>query len=180
MIQTSSKQYKTTNWSGGQTTELFIHPQGSTFKELDFKYRISIATIQISSSDFTPLPDVSRTLLLLEGELKLIHENHHESFLMPFSQDKFHGSWSTHSIGIAKDFNLMTKPGYSGTIEVITNNISFNPKGDHILIYNYNGYCRIDNIQLLTNDLVVFQDELTHSISIETDGHVIVVQIKIA
>ncbi len=178
MKSINSKQYKTTNWSGGQTTELFIFPNSCVFKNLDFQYRISIATIQVSSSDFTPLPDVSRTLLLLEGELKLIHENHHESFLMPFSQDSFQGGWKTHSIGIAKDFNLMTRQGCSGTIEVITNKVSMDYDCDHLLIYNFDGSCNINEASLLQNELMVFSEKLSDSISIDTDGHIVVVKIK--
>ena len=178
MKKLNSTNYKTTQWSGGETTELFIFPEESDFKERDFLYRLSIATIQVSSSDFTPLPNINRTLLLLEGELKLIHENHHESFLMPFSQDSFQGGWKTHSIGIAKDFNLMTRQGCSGTIEVITNKVSMDYDCDHLLIYNFDGNCNINEASLLQNELIVFSEKPSDSISIDTDGHIVVVKIK--
>lgn len=109
------KDFKTTEWSGGTTTELFIYPEGSDFKSRDFEFRLSIATINIEVSDFNPLPDIDRTLLLLEGELELIHEGHHRTKLKPLEQDSFSGSWQIHCIGTGTDFNLMTK-GCKGSI----------------------------------------------------------------
>ena len=173
------KDYTTTNWSGGQTTELHIFPQESTFAARDFLYRISIATIQVSSSDFTPLAEVERTLLLLEGELKLIHENHHESFLMPFSQDHFKGDWNTHSIGIAKDFNLMTKKGCNGTITVISNDIDFETEADHILAFAYQDSSTFNGVDLNEGELAIIDSIITEQIPIITTGKIIIVEIHL-
>ncbi len=168
--------FKTTHWSGGTTTELFIFPEGSDFKKGDFLYRLSIATVQVSSSDFTPLKDVNRTLLLLEGELKLIHENHHESFLMPFSQDVFSGNWNTHCIGIGKDFNLMTKGNCKGKVSVFKNDYTLQSKADQILIYCYEGSCKINEDQI--NEQELFKVTNTQNIHLEDlEGVVIVVEI---
>ena len=104
-----SETYTTTKWSGGKTSELFIYPEGSNFKQGDFSLRISIATVEVDSSDFTPLPDVHRTLMVLDGTLKLEHAGHHSCELQPFEQDKFSGDWSTKSWGKVTDFNVMTK-----------------------------------------------------------------------
>ncbi len=62
---------KTTNWSGGTTSELFIFPVSSTYKDLNFEFRLSRATIETEESIFTPLPHVKRKLMLLDGELEL-------------------------------------------------------------------------------------------------------------
>jgi environmental stress-induced protein Ves len=176
MKKINSQHYKTTKWSGGATTELLIYPKESNFKAQDFQYRLSIATIEVSSSDFTPLPNVNRTLLLLAGELKLIHENHHESFLMPFSQDSFMGDWNTHSIGIAKDFNLMTRGTTKGTIQVLSNDHSFTSDADHIICYNYDGEISINKEDLLVNETMIIQN-LQKQLDVEVDGKLIVVEI---
>ena len=173
----SNKDFITKNWSGGQTTELAIYPAKSTFANRDFLYRISIATINISSSDFTPLPDVDRTLLLLEGELKLIHENHHESFLMAFSQDSFKGDWNTHSIGIAKDFNLMTKKGCKGKITVIGNNINYTSNANQMLILAYEDQAQINNTKLEQGSLMILENEEVSNVLVETSSRIIIVEI---
>jgi environmental stress-induced protein Ves len=104
-----SETYITTKWSGGKTSELFIYPEGANFKQGDFSLRISIATVEVDSSDFTPLPNVQRTLMVLDGTLKLEHFGHHSCELQPFEQDEFSGNWSTKSWGKVTDFNVMTK-----------------------------------------------------------------------
>ena len=68
---------QTSNWSGGTTSELFIFPTTSNYKDLNFGFRLSSATIDVDESEFTPLPNVKRQLMLLDGELELIHEGHH-------------------------------------------------------------------------------------------------------
>lgn len=176
MKKINKSAQKTTTWSGGTTTELLIYPEGSDFKKHDFDYRLSIATIEVSSSDFTRLPETNRTLLLLEGELKLIHENHHESFLMPFSQDSFSGDWNTHSIGIAKDFNLMTKGTTKGAVHVLDNDYQFESKADHIICYNHEGEAQIDNEEIQLSEIMVVT-EFNSPINMNTNGKLIVVEI---
>ena len=110
-----AETYTTTNWSGGKTSELFIYPPESNFKVGDFTLRISIATVEVESSEFTALPDVHRTLMVLDGNLKLEHENHHTCELAAFEQDQFSGDWKTKSWGKVIDFNVMTK-NYTKTI----------------------------------------------------------------
>ena len=106
-----------TNWSGGTTAEIFIHPKGASFKLGNYNLRISIATVEIEESIFTSLPDVSRTLMVLKGTLKLNHEGHHSSVLAPFQQDSFDGGWKTKSQGKVTDFNVMTKNNSKTSVE---------------------------------------------------------------
>ena len=104
-----AETYTKTNWSGGKTSELFIYPKEADFKQGNFSLRISIATVEVESSQFTSLPDVQRTLMVLEGTLKLEHDGQHSCELLPFEQDQFSGNWSTKSWGKVTDFNVMTK-----------------------------------------------------------------------
>lgn len=105
------KDAKVTAWSGGQTFEILIQPRGSDFKEGNYDLRISVATVNLASTVFTPLPGVNRTLTVLEGNLKLIHDNSFEVYLKPYEQTSFSGDQSTRSEGKVRDFNVMWKNG---------------------------------------------------------------------
>ncbi|GAA0893659.1 hypothetical protein GCM10009122_33380 [Fulvivirga kasyanovii] len=116
-IQVSGpSEFTTTSWAGGTTTELMIYPQASSYKALDFDFRLSIATVNLEKSVFTSLPGIFRTLMVLDGSLKLVHEGHHTAQLKKFESDHFMGNWITTSFGQATDFNLMTTQGTQGTV----------------------------------------------------------------
>jgi uncharacterized protein len=97
----------TTSWTGGKTTELFIHPNNSLFAERNFDFRISSATIDVENSDFTSLPAYNRLLAILEGKLEITHERKYVKVLEQFENDEFHGSWKTSSKGKVRDFNVI-------------------------------------------------------------------------
>ena len=112
-------EFRTSQWTGGQTTELFIYPEGSDFQSRDFGFRISSATVELEETTFTPLPGFSRILMVLEGELKLVHEGRHEVMLEPLDAVAFDGSWVTRSYGKVRDFNLIMSPAYTGVLEAV-------------------------------------------------------------
>ena len=145
-----SNKYSTTEWSGGKTSELFIHPETAVFKNGDFQLRVSIATVEVESSLFTSLPDVNRILMVLEGELKLEHEGHHTAELKPFDQDKFQGDWSTKSYGKVVDFNVMTKGGTSAQIQKIdlspNEKLALTSAFDLQFVYVKSGVVKIDDL----------------------------------
>ena len=58
-------EQRVTRWSGGETRELYIAPENSSYAGRDFELRLSTATVETRTSDFTPLPDYQRILLLL-------------------------------------------------------------------------------------------------------------------
>ncbi|MFT5858838.1 MAG: environmental stress-induced protein Ves [Flavobacteriaceae bacterium] len=107
---------KVTEWSGGKTHELLIHPENSNFKSGDYDLRMSVATVNLEETTFTSLPGVNRILTVLEGKLMLTHEGHHTVKLGPYEQDRFQGDWTTKSKGKVRDFNVMWKNG-SATVE---------------------------------------------------------------
>lgn len=113
-------QQKTSKWSGGTTTELYIYPEDSLYDHRNFKWRISSAKVEIECSTFTSLPGIDRHIMVLEGELLLEHENHHNAALKSFEQDNFSGEWTTTSFGKVTDFNLMLAQGYKGELEAIS------------------------------------------------------------
>lgn len=113
------KDYITSTWSGGDTTELMIYPQDASYQNRNFLFRISSATVMEDKSTFTKLPGVRRVLLVLEGKVKLIHNETSEYLLSPFEQGCFLGEWDTKSEGKVVDFNLMLREGTEGKVEPI-------------------------------------------------------------
>ena len=114
-----AKDHKPIRWSGGTTTELFIFPEDSSFQNRDFSFRLSTATVEVATSEFTMLPGVSRTLLVLDGEITLSHSDHHTAHLKKFDVDRFNGDWKTSCVGSCTDFNLMTRGEVSGEVRAI-------------------------------------------------------------
>lgn len=115
-------QHKTSEWSGGTTTELYIYPEDSLYSERKFNWRLSSANVEVEKSIFTSLPGISRHIMVLEGELLLEHEGHHNAALKALEQDSFSGEWATTSFGKVTDFNLMLAQGYTGELEAISFN----------------------------------------------------------
>ena len=111
--------YVTTKWTGGDTTELYIYPEHSSYEKRDFLFRISSATVNLEKSIFTELDGVSRKLMLLSGKMELVHKDKYNKKLKPFEQDSFKGNWNTESYGKARDFNLMTRLNCEGKLEAI-------------------------------------------------------------
>jgi uncharacterized protein len=106
----------TSAWSGGTTTQLYIHPQDSSYQGRNFLFRISTATVDAEESQFTRLPGVSRQLMILDGSLKIDHSGRYSRILNKFDTDSFEGDWETKGYGRVIDFNLMTTGKLQGTI----------------------------------------------------------------
>lgn len=103
--------YRTTQWSGGTTTELSIAPAGSIYADRDFRWRISSATVELEESDFTSLPDYDRIIMTLKGGIRLSHNKGTWISLPEFSPHSFDGGDETASVGKVIDFNLMMRKG---------------------------------------------------------------------
>lgn len=112
-------EHKTSYWSGGTTTQLYIYPENSIYSELNFIFRISSAKVNVNESTFTSLPGIDRKIMVLDGTLNLDHEGHHKIKLNKFEQDRFKGDWLTKSYGKVTDFNLMMNKGCDGNLEHI-------------------------------------------------------------
>ena len=143
-----AEDFKTTKWTGGNTTELYIHPSTANYAAGNFNFRISSATVEIENSDFTILPGVSRQLMVLKGSIKLSHKNHHEVQLNKNDIDSFNGNWETSAVGTCVDFNLMTKGNTEGQISSVcvsaakTLNFQLDSTCEFIIFYAYEGKLR--------------------------------------
>jgi len=97
--------YIQSTWAGGITRQIMIEPREALYAERSFLWRLSSALVELSESDFTPLPDYNRQILVLEGKLKLSHDAGSVIDLAPFQTHVFDGAASTHAWGRCTDFN---------------------------------------------------------------------------
>jgi uncharacterized protein len=138
----------TINWASGTSTELFIYPSDGSFTNRNFLFRISTATVEAEESSFTFFEGITRHLMILKGELELIHEGRYTKHLRPFEQDVFSGEWSTRSKGKVTDFNLMLKHGAIGSLTHYLKqqheSASFTANTDHYFIYVASGSATLD------------------------------------
>lgn len=185
----TSISFKTTNWSGGSTTELFIYPPESDFQRRDFDFRLSTATVEVVKSIFTPLPGISRTLMVLDGQMTLTHENHHSKTLKTFDVDNFDGGWNTQSNGRCIDFNLMTKGNATGELDHLTLNkketniVELSSRYKWVFIYLNRGSLNIssenEKLNINEGDLIAVSDLENQKLLFEANAPTEIVLIKI-
>jgi environmental stress-induced protein Ves len=147
--QFTSDSRTTINWASGTSTEIFIHPSNGSFADRNFLFRISTATVEAEESTFTFFKGITRHLMILKGELELIHEGRYTKHLKPFDQDTFSGEWPTRSKGKVTDFNLMLKDGTTGSLThhriEAGNGISFAAKTTWYFLYFASGTATLSN-----------------------------------
>lgn len=173
IITKNSTDYRTTEWSGGKTTELFLYPEDGDYAARRFDVRISSATVETEHSVFTALPGVQRKLMLLEGELKLIHKGHRERTMQPFVDiDTFPGDWETESFGKVRDFNLMTRNDAKGRLSFVeasgeTDLLIPEMVGKEIIVlYLAAGSGKINDHALGETELMVIEDYKGETIAV--------------
>ena len=166
---------KTSKWSGGETTQLYIYPENSSYEKGNFKWRISCSTIEIDKSKFTKLPNIQRKLMLLDGNLILKHENCEEVNLNKFDIHTFSGELDTISYGKGIDFNLMTTNNCIGELEhiYIKSKMQIKLNEDYVdKKYKYRFIC----IYSLNNS---FNIEIQNKRSLEIqNGEVVIIKIN--
>lgn len=177
------EEITTSNWSGGTTAELFIYPGKAEYKNLDFAFRLSRATIEIEESTFTPLPNVKRKLMLLDGELELIHEGEHSKKLKPLQFDTFSGDWNTKSKGKATDFNLMMLGATEGNFSVIKAKKkqyhNYKITNGFTVFYIAKGAFSYDDTTVEEGDLLIFDKEEEEVFKFNLDAGSIVIVVRV-
>ncbi len=113
------EDYVVSKWSGGTTTQMGIYPAGELYADRNFIWRLSSATVDDEESDFTSLPDYNRILAVLDGEVVLTYDGKRTVKLHKLEFDYFDGASDTKSYGKITDYNLMTRKGYTGKLEVL-------------------------------------------------------------
>lgn len=176
----SSESRTTINWASGTSTEIFIYPSDGNFVDRNFTFRISTATVEAEESTFTFFEGITRHLMILKGELELIHEDRYIKQLKPFDQDTFSGEWPTRAKGKVTDFNLMLKNGAEGSlthIETVQDQILVAEKAsDYLFVFVASGSFTADEFTPSIGDLI--QVEETLELSSKEPGNLIVIEVN--
>ena len=176
--------FKTSLWSGGTTTELYIYPENSTHKNKDFLFRLSSATVDLEQSTFTPLEGIKRFIAPIDGLLKLFHKNKSVK-LAPYECYAFDGGIETTSEGKVTDFNLMLSKDVSGSLEsfFLEKTIKIeNSKENSFLIYAPEISLSIvgkKKYHLTAGDLGIFSETPDLTVSSDTTGYFFVAKIQL-
>jgi environmental stress-induced protein Ves len=171
----------TINWASGTSTEIFIHPPNGSFSERNFLFRISTATVEAEESKFTFFEGITRHLMILKGELELVHEGRYTKHLKPYDQDIFSGEWETRSKGKVTDFNLMLKGGATGSLQHFRLEQGKEKKiestGDFNFIYIAAGTPLINEISTKNGDLICIDQNSVVNLRAEIPCDLIVINV---
>lgn len=173
---TKKPQLKTATWAGGTTTQLAIFPESATYRQFNFDFRISYATVEVGTSTFTFMPGVTRHLMILKGALEINHTGRYKKHLHKFEQDVFNGEWPTTAKGKVTDFNLMTRGAASGKLESLLlepdkTHSQMPDEKDFTGIYILKGTLKItynkEELLLEEGDFILFSSEKTEAIKLK-------------
>ncbi|MGI6094199.1 MAG: HutD family protein [Lachnospiraceae bacterium] len=171
------QEYRTTDWSGGKTTQIYMYPEDGDYGKRQFMARISSATVELPESHFTKLEGVERFLTILEGEMKLTHTGIRQLDMKPYEVDRFMGDWDTVSVGKVRDFNLMLKDGAKGKMECAEvaphASVVLRPEAEgncQVLIYAAQGNGRMCGCQVNTSETLLVRSYQKEKISVENVG----------
>lgn len=157
------KNQKVTTWSGGTTTELLIYPDTANVAEKNFDFRISTANVLVENSEFTFFPGYHRKLAILEGKLKVKHNEGDWFVLKENEQIDFEGDWKTVSEGKVVDFNVIYNRNYKVEMDFMENihNRGITEENEVLAYYCVKGSGVINSIPfeegsfILVNNLIV-------------------------
>ena len=157
----TGKDYTTTRWSGGTTTELLIRPRGAAYGQRAFLCRISSATVELEESTFTALPDYTRLIATLEGTITLAHDGGEPLTLAPYTVH----TWASETVshGRCRDFNLMLRKGQAtGSLRAlqVTGTVAcpLSPGAQTALLYCAEGHCTAAGVWLAPGESLLLED----------------------
>ena len=115
------EDFVTTQWAGGETTQLSIYPEDAVFSNKDFLWRISSATFTSTGSVFSDFTGYQRYILPLEGELTVQHKGLYGRTLKRYEVEYFDGSWTTTSQNSldCRDYNYIVKNGSLAKVQIL-------------------------------------------------------------
>ena len=134
ILHLTPADYQISTWSGGQTTQLFLSPKEGSYQDRTFDFRLSTATVEVETSDFTDLTGYHRILMPLTSSITLTHQKK-EVVLKPFQSYFFDGGDPVSSQGTCQDFNLIYKPSYQGHMSAISPHESVSSQSRYQFIY---------------------------------------------
>ena len=152
-----ASHHKTQQKSTKKIQELYIYPEDAMDEDLDFDFRVAISTCQEEHGSFTKFPGYKRRTILLDGELRVAHKEHHDITLGQYEQDMSRGEWETETWGKNTRLSLLTKQGISGKLELLYYNEKLERKNEHYTSF----YSLEDGVKLyFENEGKTYKDEL--------------------
>ena len=154
---------KVSKWTGGTTAELLIFPKNATVSEQNFDYRISTAKVLSEKSEFTSFPKFNRKLAILEGKLKIQHNQSEWYVLEAGKQSEFKGEWETRSEGQVVDFNVIYSCEYGVEVTFI----------NQLVLGDFNQGCEVVGIYCLSGSGNINDFHFQHGDFINANGEVL-------
>lgn len=155
---------KTTQWAGGSTTEMFIHPAEAKVQQRNFLFRISSANVEVEESEFTFFEGFKRIIASLDKSFELLHQDRWESYLLkPLELHHFDGSWTTKCIGKIRDFNVIFKAEMQVNVSLLQltkNDILLKESDFHFLFYLGESQLDLEGVKLNQFDLIHLTENL--------------------
>jgi len=148
-------------------------PINSKYKNLEFDYRISTATVDLEKSNFTKLSGVNRHIMVLKGDVKLQHSNSEMFHLPKLHSYSFDGGIETKSVGKIIDFNLMLRNNIKGEIrgyEINASEKSVEIRSKDFVIYSFDSkieVCIDEIIYSLSKGELLFGSNLSSKIIVQ-------------
>jgi environmental stress-induced protein Ves len=165
MIKKLTKDtYKTTSWSGGKTDEIYTFPELATLEDDNYDYRISLATVEVEEASFTTLPEIERTLTVLEGDHSLSLNDKGFVSVPPYNPVTFSGADKTQSKGKSLNFNFMKRTDLPHEVNVMqadqTERIVLLPNHNRSLLFVIDGKVETNQGDLNKHDSLFFDEEI--------------------
>lgn len=128
-----NKKRIVSTWKGGKTTQLCIVPENASLQERNFDLRISSATIDLESSEFSDFRGYRRYLMKLEGDITLLID---DKTIIIKRDEAFEFMGDEKVISISKepsrDFNVIIKKDKKADISIKENEKLNTNKGEYI------------------------------------------------
>lgn len=169
-------EFISTQWSGGTTNQMYITPSDATISKQDFLIRISTATINTLTSEFTKFPFHHRFLSILNGEIEFKIGGKPPKKIAETEFDFFDGVDTTISSSKSQvvDFNIIySKQLYLNiqqytdkqgkTLNYLTSSQTF--------IFIVKGSIELNKIELFENELIILEErnqEINIELSVDT------------
>jgi environmental stress-induced protein Ves len=164
-------EFISTQWSGGTTNQMYITPSDATISKQDFLIRISTATINTLTSEFTKFPFHYRFLSILNGEIEFKTGVKTPKKIAETEFDFFDGADTTISSSKSQvvDFNIIYSKQLYLNIEQYTDKQSKTLRyltSGQTFIFIAKGSIELNKIELNENELIILE-ETNQEINIE-------------
>lgn len=136
----------TSKWAGGESRQYFIYPDGSSYADRNFSFRLSMAeSYSEEEAKYSNLENYTRHLIMLEGTAHVFHKNHYDLVMEPYNNiDVFDGGWESSASGKVTDFNMMLSKNCHGRMTVVENDSVLKNElcAEHNKTFDFNAfYC---------------------------------------